>query len=870
MSFRRLYPYALVIVAFSVLLGAVSTANGGDITTVAGTGSAGYSGDGAAATAAQINKPYGVAIASNGDIYFADLNNEVVRMIEIATGDISTVAGGGTLSTGDGLAATSAWLNTPQTMVVDAAGNIFIADTKNHRIRKIDVGTGLISTIAGTGVQGFGGDGGAATSALLNQPKGVAVDSAGNVIFSDTNNQRIRMITPGGTISTVAGTGAGGFSGDGGAATAAQVNKPHGLAIDSADNIYIADETNHRIRKFTVGGNISTVAGDGVAAYAGDGGLAVNASLKKPDDVAVTETGRLGFSTVFGSFQGAVKDRQIATQVTLSVDGTLTEITAYIKGGGNDVRYALYSDLAGEPDTLIVETAVDTAPSTTDWFTITVPATPLTAGTYWLALSLDTNSQRYYYDGAGGQNRENGNAAIGGGYSATWGAPTSTDTRKIAIHGSFTRNVNEIYIADTDNHRVRKFTNGGNISTVAGNGSRGFSGDGGAATVAQINKPESVAINDAEDIFIADSKNYRIRMVDGSTGNISTYAGTGTNGYSGDGGAATSANMGELRGVFLDTAGDLYLADSVNHVIRKIDAATQIISRVGGSPGDPGYGDGLLATNAFLGKIEDVAIDSADNLFIADTDLDRVRRVDAGTGIISTVIGTGSEFEPASSTDDVLLMAPRGVAVDSADNVYVADCDNDNSRVVKFTVVGATYATVAGIGAKGYSGDGGLATAAMINKPRGIGFDDSDNLYIADTDNHRIRKVDAATSIITTFAGNGSAGSTGDGGLATAAKLNKPEKLVADTLGNLYIADTGNSRLRKVTASGNISTVAGTGAAGYSGDGGPATLAKIKKPRGIAIDVDNNGYLGDTENHRIRFIDLSSKRIVSWQEVEPQ
>lgn len=793
-------------------------------------------------------------------------------MIDFATGDISTVAGGGSLAIGDGMAATSAWLNTPQTMAVDAAGNIYIADTKNHRIRKIDIGTGFISTIAGTGVQGYSGDGGAATSAQLDQPKGIGVDTAGNVIFSDSNNHRIRMITPGGIISTVAGTGGGGFSGDGGAATAAQVNKPHGLAIDSADNIYIADETNHRIRKFTVGGNISTVAGDGAGAYAGDGGLAVNASLKKPDGVAVNETGRLGFATVFGSSQGTSKDKQIGTQVTQSADGMLTEITAYIKGTGNDVRYAVYSDLAGEPDTLIVETAVATAPNTTDWFTITVPATPLTAGTYWLALSLDADSQWYYYDGAGGQSRENGNDAVPSAYTATWGAATATNTRKIAIYASFTRSDSVIYIADTDNHRVRKFTEGGNISTVAGTGNGGFSGDGGAATAAEIDKPESVAINIAGDIFIADSKNYRIRIVDGWTGIISTYAGTGTEGYSGDGGVATSANMDELRGVFLDTAGDLYLADSRNHVIRKIDATTQIISRIAGTPRDSGTGDGLLATNVPLGKIEDVALDSADNLFIACTNQYRIRRVDAGTGLISTVIGSGTEFEPAAATDDVMLLAPRGVAVDSNDNVYVADSDKNNSRIVKYTVIGATYATVAGTGVKGYSGDGGLANAAMISKPRGICFDASDNLYIADTDNNRIRKVDAGTSIITTFTGDGSAGFSGDGGSATAAQLNKPEKLCFDADDNLYIADTGNHRLRKVTTSGNIYTVAGTGAGGYSGDGGPAILAKIKKPRGIAtivIGEDIYGYLADTENHRIRLIDLSPKKIVSWQEIEP-
>lgn len=851
----------------------VQPALGDDITTYAGTGSAGYSGDGGPATSAKIWRPSGLTVAANGDIYFADRDNNVVRKVDASTGDISTVAGGGVALTGDGGLATSGWMNEPQTMAVDAAGNVYIADTQNHRIRKIDVGTGFISTIAGTGVQGYSGDGGAATSAKLNQPKGIDIDSAGNVIFSDTDNHRIRMITPGGTISTIAGTGGEGFSGDGGPATAAKIKKPGSVSIDGADVIYFADTRNHRIRKFAVGGNISTVAGNGNEGFAGDGGLAVNAEFNQPQGVWVDWTDRLGFDTVFGSFQGGVRDLQIATQVTLNVDGTLTDITAYIKGGGSDVRYAVYSNLAGDPDALIVETAVANAPATTDWFTITVPATPLTAGTYWLALSLDANAQRYYYDGAGGQNRENANAAVTNGYTATWGAATASNSRRVAIYASFTSSVNTVYVADTENHRIRKFTDGGNISTVAGNGNDGFSGDGGTATAAEIDTPQSVSVNDDGDFFIADEKNNRIRMVDKSTGNISTYAGTGAVGYSGDGGPATSAEMHEPHGVFVDTTGDLYLADTGNHVIRKIDAATQVISRVGGTPRDMGVGDGLLATNVFLGKIEDVAIDSAGNLFIAATDQVRVRRVDAGTGVISTVIGSGSEFAPAVATDDVMLLEPRGVAVDGAGNVYVTDSDFLNSRIVKYAVATSTYATVAGTGAGGFSGDGGLATAATIREPRGIAFDASDNFYIADTENHRIRKVDAATSIISTIAGNGSGGFSGDGGSATAAQIKRPEKVALDDAGNVYIADTENHRIRKVTLSdGNITTIAGTGVAGYSGDGGDATLAMLRMPAGVGF-IDGTPsylYIGDSDNHRVRVVTITGRRVVNWKEVDPQ
>lgn len=850
----------------------VQPAIGGDIDTYAGTGVAGYSGDGGPATGAEIWNPWGITVAANGDIYFADRGNNVVRKVDAATGDISTVAGGGSPLIGDGSPATSAWFNTPQAVTVDAVDNVYIADSQNHRIRKVDAGTGLISTIAGTGVAGYGGDGGPAVNALLNSPRGVAVDSAGNVIFSDTNNHRIRLITPGGTVTTVAGSGMQGFLGDGGLATAARLNEPYGIAMDDNDVIYFADRGNNRIRKFTVGGNISTVGGDGTAAYGGDGGLAINASLQGPRDVCVDRDGRFGFDTVFGLQQGKLKDKQNATQIVLTENGTATEITAYIKSkANNDVRYAIYTDLAGEPDALLVETAATTAPNGTGWFTITVPPTVIAPGIYWLALSLDANSQKYQYDAAGGQTRENANAAVTNGYNANWGVATASTTRRMAIYATLTTATTTIYVADTGNHRIREFLEGGNIATVAGTGVGGFGGDGGAATVAQLDEPLAVSVNGADDLFIADEQNHRIRMVDYATGNISTFGGAGTIGYSGDGGAATAAEMYEPRGVFVDRSGNVYLGDSRNHVVRVIDGSTGVITLVAGTPRDSGVEDGVLATSVFLNTIEDVAIDDAGNLFIAATAQSRVRRVDVGTGLISTIIGSGFEFAPAAATDDVMLLDPRSVAVDTDGNVYVADSDPANSRVVQYTVADSTYATVAGTGQMGFSGDIGPAAEAQINQPRGIAIDVDDNIYIADTLNHRIRRVDAGTSNIATIAGTGVAGYSGDGASATAAQLNTPERIAVDTAGNVYLTDTNNHRIRRVAqSSGNIDTIVGTGAPGFGGDGGSSEAALINGPRGLAVEPIQL-YVSDSLNHRIRLTSVPAiLRITSWQEVAPQ
>ena len=250
----------------------------GTISTVAGTGVAGFSGDGDAASAAQLDDPWGVALDGAGNLYIADTDNLRIRKVD-STGTISTVAGTGARgSSGDGGPATAAQLRSPSKVALDGAGNLYIADTNNQRIRKVD-STGTISTVAGTGAAGFSGDGGPATTAQLSFPWDMAVDGAGNLYIADTNNQRIRKVDSTGTISTVAGTGAAGFSGDGGPATAAQLHGPSKVALDGAGNLYIADWLNNRIRKVDSTGTISTVAGTGEWGFSGDGGPAIAAQL---------------------------------------------------------------------------------------------------------------------------------------------------------------------------------------------------------------------------------------------------------------------------------------------------------------------------------------------------------------------------------------------------------------------------------------------------------------------------------------------------------------------------------------------------------------------------------------------------------------
>jgi uncharacterized protein (TIGR03437 family) len=644
--------------------------------------------------------PVGLAFDSAGNLYFS--SNQCIFKLD-ANGIVTRIAGDSRPGySGDGGPAANAELNNPDGVAFDASGNLYIAG--GNRIRKITP-AGIISTVAGNGTESSTGDGGPASSATVAAPFGIAVDRSGNVYFSQLYVSTVRRISTSGIITTVAGNGLAGFGGDGGSATAAQLHQPLGLTVDSSGNLYIADNLNSRVRKVSASGTITTVAGNGMCCQApSDGTPATQAELGYPVSVAVDASGTLYFADA--------KVRRVSST------GILTTI------GGQG-----------------------TAPPGTDGAAVNV--------------SLAIPSVGLVFDGRGNL------------FIAVWGEG-----------------------------RIRTISPTGTITTAVGNGTRNYSGDGGPASVAQMGQPGGLLFDAAGNLYVADLGNPVVRKIS-PAGIVSVVAGNGTSGFSGDGGPATSAQLalsGFSFSMAMDGAGNLYLADSVNRRIRKV----------------------------------------------------------ASNGIITTIAGggTGGDGGPATKAQ---ILWPSAIAVDANGTVYFADLD----QIRKVTSSGI-ISTIAGGSDPGYFGDNGPAVRAALNAPSGLAVAANGDLYIADTGNSSIRKI-TPDGIISTVVGGMQANTPpckAQTALALGSLLGSPKDMTFDAAGNLFVSNTGAACVERVSPAGIVTIVAGTGTPGYSGDGGPPTAAQLLFPGGIAIDKKGNIFIADSFAGVIRVIQPAPAPIV--------
>ena len=646
--------------------------------------------------------PERVCHDSANNLYIADADNHSIFKVDRYTYVLNRIAGNGNSGfSGDGGPATQAQLKGPKGVWVDSAGEIYIADSGNHRIRKVGTG-GNITTVAGIGTAGYTGDNGLATSAKLNTPSGITGDSSSNIFIADTNNHRIRKVNTTGVITTVAGTGTAGYAGDDGLATSAQLNNPHGLYVNSIGSIiYVADSSNNRIRKVAIGGKITTVAGNGTASYAGDNGLATSASLNEPYDVYMKEsTGEI-----------IIADTNNHRIRRFLEDGNITTIAGTGVTG--------YSGDKGLATSAQINTPRGVTRKSTDELVI--------------ADTLNSCLREV----------EVATSVIN---TIVKAAPSLGAPRHIALDAA-----GNVYIADTNNHRILKMDPAGRLEKVAGTtGVAGYSGDNELATSAQLYNPASVAVDDAGNIYIADTSNCCIRKVDATTKIISRVAGKNPRDcdYSGNGVPATSAKLNYPYGVKVK-AGNIYIADYSNNCIRKIDTAG-IITTVAGicNPYFGSFsGDGGPATNARLNGPVDVFVDAANNIFIADLDNQCVRKVGAD-GVISTFAGRGTQTDDGIPATSAKLSAPRGLFVDTAGNLYIADRDQHVVRVVSGqddSRKGYIY-TLAGTGTAGYNWEGIPlpAVTAQLNSPASVAMAETRGgrlIYISDWKNNLIRML---------------------------------------------------------------------------------------------------------------------------------
>ncbi|MES2924052.1 MAG: choice-of-anchor Q domain-containing protein [Verrucomicrobiota bacterium] len=778
-----------------------------DVTTLAGTGTDGFA-DGARLSS-KLGFPSGVTRDSLGNIFFADTGNNRIRMIG-PDGVVTTIAGIGTygLANGPGPTAEFAF---PAALAVGPDDNVYVADTYNHRICKVTRpavpgGEWTVTNLAGTGFAGFVE--GSGSVARFNYPYGLVLDAGGNVFVADSGNHRIRKVTPVGAVSTYAGSGAADFL-DSSTASAAKFNTPRGVVI-ARGNLYVADTGNHRIRQITAvgaaAGVVSTFAGS-TAGFADANGTV--AKFDTPSGIATDVDGVL-----------YIADKQNNRIRKIDSSGTVTTVagtgdSGLINGKSDIARFKAPTGVVVSLDkkTLMVADAENHVLRRVAMKPVTVQSTSFTDA-YGVqvktvldveALGLDPGVTYYFrWVTTGGIEQPLGQSFFLYDFptvvthAASSVSPSSAVLNAIVDPKAGPTVVTFEY--STDPGLLKPYE----VRTFAG-------------AAAQFSNPSGVVTNAAGDAFVADRLNHRIRRIT-PAGVVTTFAGSGVAGFANA--SDTTAQFEKPTGLAIDGSGNLYVADESNHRIRKITPAG-VVTTFAGS-GVAGFAEGDAASAKFLYP-SGVAVDVDGNVYVADSGNQRIRKITAATGMVSTLAGSGVAGFTDGTVESAQFSSPQALAVDASGRVLVADTGNHGIRAIE----AGSVTTLAGTGVEGFlDGPGG---SAMLASPRGVALDAAGAVYVTDSGNHRIRQI-FPSGQVSTFAGSGNPGHVDSPAVGlfpiTVCQFDLPLGITVDGSGTLFVTQEG--MLRKIARSATLPTVTVTPDA--TGTGERALMAAVDQP----------------------------------------
>lgn len=774
--------------------------------------------------------PSAVALEPSGSVCVADLIDASILSVDLA-GVVTTWAGSGSAGATDA-SGTAASFHDPRGVAVDASGNAYVADTTNNRIRKVSP-AGVVTTLAGSG--SAGSTDGTGTAASFNSPYGVAVDAAGNVFVADFFNNRIRMVDSTGVVTTLAGSG--NYGASDGQGTAATFTWPAAVAVDALGDVYVADYGDREIRRIvltqqsaplitwtapaaiTYGAALSsaqlnaTANVPGTLVYAPAAGTVLNAGTQilsvtfTPTD-ATDYTGAIANQTLIVNQAVPVITWTAPAEIAIGTPLSAAQLNATANVPGTFA----YSPSAGtvlNPGTQSLsvtftptdDTDYSGATATQTLLVVPVPSAP-TAGP-----AGDVIAGRFtaIWDPAAGAT----------GYRLDVSTDSAFSTFVAGYQGLDVGNVTEANVtgldpATTYYYRVEAYDASGigissstitvttsptvvvaaplTVSTLAGQALTYGTADG-TGGGARFYFPSGAAADNAGNLYVADANNHTIRKIVTGTGTVTTLAGLAGNSGNADG-TGSAARFDNPSGVAVDGAGNVFVADTMNNTLRKV-TALGVVTTLAGTPGTSGSADGTGSNAQFQGP-QGLVADLSGNLYVADTNNQIIRKVVPSTGEVTTIAGLAGNHGSADGTGNVARFNyPSGIAIDSAGNLYVADTENNTVRAITPAGLVSTLAGLAG----NSGGADGIGSTATFDSPSAIAADLSGNVYVADTGNFTIRKLVPVTGSVSTLAGLAGTSGSADG-IGSAARFFQPAGIATDNNGPLYVADTDNHTIR--------------------------------------------------------------------------